>query len=381
MKILYIITKSGSGGAQTHITQLAQYMCEQGHVVAVMAHPDGTLKTRVETVGAQFYPNPSFSNNYDPFAGIAIMRTIREAVADFKPDVVSLHSSSAGFWGRLAIRNTVPTVFTAHGWGFTDGVPFLRKIIAMVAEKYTARFARKIICVSEKDRMLAVTYHIAAPSNITTIHNGVEDLSLLFKKHVTTTSSGKIRIVFVGRLDPQKDPESLIRAYASLPQALRMTAELYIVGDGPKRKMLNELVSHYGVVGDVHFAGDVPRQKVFDILSDGFSDACNTNTIFALISHYEGFPRSILEAMSLGLAIIASDVGGVSEAIDETTGIIVPLGDGGAITAALTKLLSDPSRIPLMGATARQKMLEEFTLEQMLQNTEKIYTEILASQK
>ena len=85
--------------------------------------------------------------------------------------------------------------------------------------------------------------------------------------------------------------------------------------------------------------------------------------------------------MSLGLAIIASDVGGVSEAIAEGTGIMVPPGDSAAITATLMNLLSDPSQIPAMGAIARQKMLQEFTLKEMLQNTEKIYTEILASKK
>ena len=113
----------------------------------------------------------------------------------------------------------------------------------------------------------------------------------------------------------------------------------------------------------------MPREQVFDVL--------NQCQIFVLISKWEGFPRTILEAMSCGLAIIASDIGGISEAIDSNCGILLEKNNVLEIKFALEKLLEEPTLINKLGQAAYEKVKKEFNLEKMLKNTGEIYQNII----
>ena len=147
MKILYLITKSEPGGAQTHIYQLSRYFIEKGDQVAIMSYPGAWLEQETGKLGVKFYPNKCFSNIPNPFTIFKAIKEIKKAVKDFNPDLVCCHSTAAGFLGRLTIKNKIPTIFTAHGWAFTKGTPFLRKTIAILIEKVGGRFCSIIIWV------------------------------------------------------------------------------------------------------------------------------------------------------------------------------------------------------------------------------------------
>jgi len=388
MKIFYLITKSEPGGAQTHIWQLAKFFKKKGDAVAMMAYPRGWLESEIKKLGFQFYPNYFLSNNLNPFSGYKAMKEIEKAISDFKPDLLSCHSTAAGFWGRIAIKNKVPTIFTAHGWAFTKGVPFWRKILAILAEKIAAKYCSKIICVSNFDRNLALKYKIASEEKLIVIHNGVEinenqkpslatagrserkeRSSLRPLKSKNQNDNSKIKIVFVGRLAKPKEPILLLKAYNDLPDELKEKAEILIIGEGPKRKELEKFIREKDLKEKVKLLGSLPREQVFDVL--------NQCQIFVLISKWEGFPRTILEAMSCGLAIIASDIGGISEAIDSNCGILLEKNNVLEIKFALEKLLKEPTLINKLGQAAYEKVKKEFNLEKMLKNTGEIYQNII----
>lgn len=367
MKILYIITKSEPGGAQTHIWQLSKYFIGKGFKIGVMSYPGGWLEKEVKKLRVKFYPNYFLSNSINPIQDFRAIREIKKAVREFKPDLVSCHSTKAGFLGRLAIRNKIPTIFTAHGWAFTEGASFFRKQLTILIEKISGKFCSKIICVSEFDKKLALKYKIVSPNKLTVIHNGVEilqDDTGIKQKNVERI----IKIVFVGRLAKQKDPLLLLRAFNDLPSELRNKAQVSIVGEGSKRKELEKFIKENRLEEKVRLLGGLPREKVFEILKK--------SDIFVLTSNWEGFPRSILEAMSCGLPVIASDVGGVKEAIDENCGILVKRRDKEGIKNALEKLLKNPPLIEKMGRKAKEKAKKEFSLDKMLEKTEKIYQEL-----
>lgn len=372
MKILYIITKTTSGGAQTHISQCAAYMKSLGHDVAVMANPGGWLEKNILDQELLFLANPFLSNSFNPISGIRAMRAISEAVSEFQPDIVSCHSSAAGFWGRIAIHNRVPTIFTAHGWGFGDGMGFIRRCVAIVAERLVSMFAKKIITVSEKDRLLGLRYYIASRKKLVTIHNGVEDL----QDYVTSATTDLIKIVWVGRFVDPKKPETLLEAFKQLPVNIQERAYIEFVGDGEKRSLLESMIVEYNLEDKVYFLGDVSRQEVFQYV--GERNNSNTPAIFVLTSDHEGFPRSILEAMSLGCVVIASDVGGVKEALHNDAGIIVEPGNSNQLAKALTRLIDDPILIKEFGGKAREIMQEKFTLQRMLEKTYAVYNMVLA---
>ncbi len=379
MKILYVITKSEIGGAQTHVFDLARHIQNRGHKVAVMAYPGGPLEkifnskflisnqfsiSNFQTSEKiKFYPNRYFRNSYNPFLGIGAMREIKKAVKDFKPDIAHCHSSVAGFWARLAIRNNVPTVFTAHGWAFTEGAPFLRKCLAILIEKIAGKFCSKIICVSDFDKNLALKYKIASSDKITVIHNGVE-VSVEQTRN-DTQNRREIRIVFVGRLAQQKDPLLLLESFNNLPSELKNKSQVSIIGEGPKRKELEEFIKKNKLEEKVKLLGSISREKIFEALRE--------SDIFVLTSNWEGFPITILEAMSCGLPVIASDVGGVREAVDKEVGFLIERGDKEALKKALMELIENPDLREKMGQNAQKRAEDNFSLDKMLRETEKVY--------
>jgi glycosyltransferase involved in cell wall biosynthesis len=365
MKIFYLITKSEAGGAQTHVFQLSRHMRSLGHLVAVMAHPGGWLEEEVTKLGARFYPNPHLTNAINPLADIRAAVALKNALSDFRPDLVSCHSTKAGIIGRLAIRNRIPTIFTAHGWGFAEGASLVRRMTVPFAERLAAKFCAKIICVCENDRQLALRHRIAPAEKLITIHNGVE--TNVPQAALDVAEGAPIAIAFVGRLANPKDPLLLLEAFCGLPNELQRQARIEIIGDGPKRNALARFIADHALTHRVTLRGSLSRQEVLSVLAQA--------RVFALITNYEGFPRSILEAMAVGLPVIASDVGGVKEALTPECGILVPRGDKAAITRALETLLRDPGRIQKMGRAAHERAKALFSLEKMLTATLAVYSD------
>lgn len=362
MKILYLITKSEVGGAQTHVAQLCEYMAARGHKIAVMSCPGGWLEQSAKNFGCIFEPNKYFSNSFNPLSALKAIVKIKEFINDFKSDIIHCHSSGAAAFGRLAIRGRVPTIYTAHGWGFNVGVPWPQKIIAILVEKFLASYANKIICVSKFVKNLAIRYHIATDSKFTIIYNGVEDLKLF------TDSSEKIRIVFIGRLSEPKQPLMLLEAFEKLSDNTKNKCEIIIIGDGPKRVTLVDFIEKHHLSG-VNFFGGLTREETLKILA--------TSDIFVMISKWEGLPITILEAMSAGLPIIASDVGGINEAITDDCGMLVRVGDIAGLLSALENLINNKTLRRQLGEIAAIRAREKFSLDKMCHETEKVYEEVL----
>lgn len=356
MRILYTITKSEIGGAQVHVMQLAKHMKDSGNAVAIVSQPGGWLENEATKLGIRFYNNPYFANSFNPFRIKKSFSLIKKIVSEFNPDIVHTHSSFAGIITRLAIKNKIPTIFTAHSWAFTDGASLFRKIIAPISERFASQYTSKIICVSKFDRELALQYRIASSEKITVIYNGVSETLL-------NTSKEK-NIVSVGRLAYPKDFVLLLQAYMASGSSLKFE----IIGKGPDKRIIEEEIVRLGLVGRVTIRSD------FNGPEDVRKELAKAS-IFILISKHEGLPITILEAMSAGLPIIASNVGGISEEIDETCGILVENNVEEICTAI--KLLSETDKQKQMGESARRRYEEKFSLEKFLHETESVYISLV----
>ena len=364
MKILYLITKTEEGGAQTHVAQLVRYFTDQGNEVGVLSYPGGWLENEVVSLGADFYPNIYFANSYNPFRLFRAVGEIQKTVKQFQPDIVACHSSMASFLGRVTIRNKVPTVFTVHGWGFNNYVGILSKTIALIAEKVAARYCEKVICVSEFVKELAVVHKVVAPEKCAVIYNGIEKLGKI-KEH---SENELLKIVFVGRLAAPKEPEILIKAYQSLEFRFLEKTELLIIGNGPQEEQLKFIVGK-DTPGKITFLGRVPRKEVVLLLEK--------SDIFVLATKWESFGLTALEAMSIGLPVIVSNVGGLKEVVDDKSGILVESGNVREMKRALEKLVGDQELRISLGENGRKRAFEKFSVETMFQKTEKLYKEIL----
>jgi glycosyltransferase involved in cell wall biosynthesis len=348
-RLLQIITDDGQGGAQSHVeTLVACALPEYETHVACGGEGVGALSRAVRSAGCTVHPVASLIQPVNLTRDRHAISALRKIIRSVRPDLVHLHSSKAGVLGRIAARQeAVPAVFTAHGWAFAEGVGLARKMIAVPAEWMAARFGGHIITVSQYDAELARRYRICRDDRLTVVRNGLPDIG---HERATHMAAGEPHITMVARFSPQKDHETLIRAFAMIPKAIMWRASL--VGDGPTRCAMQQMVNCLNLGDRVQLIGardDIPR-----VLA--------SSSVFVLASHYEGFPISIIEAMRAGLPVIATNVGGVSEAVlHEKTGYLVGRRSVQELSDALLRLVENPSLRGAFGAAGRERYSSEFT--------------------
>jgi len=358
---MFVVTRADAiGGVQVHVRDVASALTERGHDVRVVAGRRGPFSEALRRAGVGETECPSLQRAIDPRQDARALRALRREIASFAPDIVSTHSSKAGILGRLACVGGPPCLFTAHGWAFTEGVPARQRRVYREVERRLAPLAARIVCVSEYDRRIGIAAGIQ-PDRLVTIHNGMPDLSSAAGR-ADPGRDGPPRVVMTARFDRQKDHRTLLRAAARVDGVL-----LDLVGDGPDLRPMQELARELGLADRVRFLGH--RDDVAAVLAQAH--------LFALISNWEGFPRSTLEAMRAGLPVVVSDVGGSAEAIVEgESGFLVPRGDVDAVADRLRRLAGDRVRRRRMGEAARHRYETEFTFSRMLERTLRVYHEV-----
>jgi glycosyltransferase involved in cell wall biosynthesis len=363
--ILYVITKSELGGAQGHVYDLIKSLHQQYDIHLAVGAP-GLLADKASDLGIQVHIISSLKRKINPVTDFQAVRQCMGIIRSVKPDLIHCHSSKAGVVARLAAWICrVPAIFTAHGWGFDPRSPRLQRNIALGVEKVLAPISTKIICVSESDRQLAISLKVTSPKLVVTVHNGIANESI----PTAIPERQPPKIIMVARFNrAQKDQYTLMQAIAKIKQPIQLT----LVGTGPDWEDSKHLAETLGITDRVAFLGD--RLDVPDLLAD--------SQVFVLSTHYEGAPISILEAMRCGLPIIATNVNGIPEQVaDRVTGLLVPHQDVNALADAISRLIDDPLTRHQMGVAGKQKFLQEFTVEQMVDKTELVYRSILKQNK
>ncbi|CAN5638871.1 glycosyltransferase family 4 protein [soil metagenome] len=361
MRIAFVTTQSDSmGGSHVHVRDVSTALTKEGHDVMVFVGGTGPFTEQLAANGVAFHSLTHMVRPLKPGEDIKAIRELKDVLLAFKPDIVSTHSSKAGIIGRLAgDRAKLPTLFTAHGWSFTEGVGRSAAIYERV-ERMVARKGGTIVCVAEADRQLAIDRRVARSEQLVTIYNGMPDFPERANPGVGTPM-----IVSVARLDTQKDHPTLFRAL-SLLKDRDWTLEL--VGGGSRTEEFQGLARELGILERITFHGSQPNVRPM----------LERAAMFALISNYEGFPRSTLEAMRTALPVVVSDVGGSREALVEgETGFSVPRGDANAVAKAIGKLLDSPDKRVEMGLKGRQRYEDEFTFGAMFAKTKKVYEDVI----
>lgn len=360
MRIAFINTRSDAvGGSQIHVQHLSLALMRQGHDVRVFLGGHGRVTDALEASGVPFSSVTHLVRQVAPLTDFWGFCELRAALKAFRPDLVSTHTSKAGLLGRLAARSLgIPATFTAHGWSFTEGISAPARRLCAIIERSIAPLTAKIITVSEYDRRLALQYGIASPRQLVAIHNGVPDLA---GDRRAEPWRARPRIVMVARFEPQKDHATLLEALSGLGH---LDWELEFIGGGPLEAAGRSLCEALAISDRVTFLG--PRADVAARLAH--------SQIFALITRWEGLPRSILEAMRAGLPVIASDVGGVAEQVlDGRTGYRVGRGDVAGVRSRLSELIASSELRTRMGHAGRKHYEQNFTFARMFERTIEVY--------
>ncbi|MEM7129387.1 MAG: glycosyltransferase family 4 protein [Chloroflexota bacterium] len=359
-RILYVITRPDIGGAQGNVFDLISRVRNQ-YDVSLAVGFYGSLTDSVAKLGIDVHILPSLVRSINPITDVKAVREFLQLLDSIKPDLVHLHSSKAGTIGRIGCRIArIPSVYTAHGWGFSLGNPVIRRRIAYCSEALLGRLGQ-IICVSEDDRQQAIHNRVSNPSNIKTIRYGIDALNC----QVAQPNVSPPTLVMVARFSEQKDQATLLRAIALLSH---LNFCVQFVGSGPYLDDMIKLAEQLDVTEKVDFLGD--RNDVPQILSE--------SQVFVLSTNYEGLPISILEAMRAGLPVVGSKVNGIpEEVVDGVTGYIVPPHNAEDLAIALRKLIENPELRSQMGTAGKEKFHSEFEIRRMLTETTSLYEDVM----
>lgn len=363
-RVALVITRGDVlGGAQAHVYELAKGLRDAGHVVAVFVGGDGVFVQQLREAGVPVWLVRSLVREVDPRADLRVLAELRTALRAFAPDLISTHTTKAGWVGRVLGRTLgVPVVVTAHGWLMTPGrlEPWQRA--AWLAERSLAPLARTVIAVSHYDHAIAREHRVVPLDKLRVVHNALPDVGPELRAQPSTAPP---RIVSVARFEQPKDPLTLIAALARLRDAA-WTCEL--IGDGSMRPQVEAALAEAGLAERVSLLGE--RDDVTARLAAG--------QVFVLPTLREGFPISILEGMRAGLPVVASEVGGIAEAVvDGETGALVPPGDPAALAAALEPLLVDADRRRAQGEAGRRRYEQEFSFEPHVRRIWAVYADAM----
>ncbi|TFH93001.1 glycosyltransferase family 4 protein [Vibrio ouci] len=364
MKIIYVITKASEiGGAQIHVRDLSILSKNQGHDILVITGEKGALVDQLETSGVKTKVVPSLVRGINPLCDILCVIQLCKEYYMFKPDIIGLHSSKAGILGRLAAKITgFPAIFTAHGWSFAEGISPKKRKIYILIERIFSKLAIKIITVSKQDKDLAIKNRVSTDEHQVVIYNGVGP-SLPTQK--TNEESKTVKLIMVARFNKQKDHSTLIN---SLERLAHLDWRLDLVGGGPLLNKIRKLVDESSVKNKINILGE--RNDVDELLS--------SSHIFLLISNWEGYPLSILEAMSSGLPVICSNVGGVNEAVkDGFNGFLIERQDSVMLSEKIEKLICNSELRKAIGKNNYNDYIQKHSLETMHSKTLEVYKTVL----
>jgi len=338
---------------------MASALQNSGVDVCVFSGTQGALQEELSQRGIAHRLVPGLVRAISPLHDLRAVLNLASELRQFRPQLISCHTAKAGLVGRLAGWLVgVPTIFTAHGWQFAEGISVWQKAIVLTLEFLLARISRKIITVSGYDQNLALHFRLGSRHKIYLVHNGMPNL---LSSSPSLRGSSTVRLIVVARFQEQKDHATLFSALQTLED---LPWSLDLIGDGPERERWEQWVNDRQWSQRVTFAGqvlDVPRRL-------------EASDIFVLPSLWEGFPRSILEAMRASLPVAATDVGGVSESvIDGKTGFLVPPKNPWALAKALGALMADGALRRQMGAAGRHRFEAEFTFDAMYEKTMSVW--------
>ena len=266
------------------------------------------------------------------------------------------------------------TVYTAHGWVFNEPLKPCTKWLYRTLEKFTARNKDKIIVLSNFDAEVGQKAGIPA-GKLVKIPLGINPPPVVEKQKAREKLCGinnykllinNFVIVTIANLYPTKGLTILIEAVKKIKDMINIdNLKFVIIGEGAERNKLEALVQNYNLANTIFLPGAVVNAAEYLPAFD----------LFVLPSLKEGLPYTIMEAMAAGVPIIATNVGGVSSLIDETTGKSIDPGDSEQLASTILWALKNPGETKKRAARAHEK-IKEYPLAKMLTETSAIYRKL-----
>ena len=370
IKILYIITSSGIGGAERILYYTATGLDYNKYDISVCSLKKmGEIAEDLEKQGIEVYC--LHMGDRESFWGwlssiIALIRLFPYLIR-IRPTIVHSFLFRANILARIA--------------GYLTGVPIvISSVRVMGGEKKYFHYVERItsfmvdhyVTVSESVKRYIIDKSKISAEKISVIYNGVniksQDNSYEQNPKMPFKTGDKDRILMtVGRLHKQKGHCYLIQAVSKVRKEFP-NVKLLVAGEGEEENNLKKLVKSLDLMNEVIFAG----------LSSDIERILPMAELFILPSLWEGLPNALLEAMAAGKPVVATKVGGIPEiVVHGETGILIPPRDTDALAIAIIDLLQNRLKEKDMGEAGRIRAAKRFSIYKMIEKTENLYQELL----
>jgi glycosyltransferase involved in cell wall biosynthesis len=379
-KILFVITKASWGGAQRYVYDLATGLDTSKFEVAVAVGGEGALKKHLAAKKIPVLALKHLGRDVNLLGDIDAFIELLSLIRSERPDIVHVNSSKAGILGAIVgrIGGVKKIIFTSHGWAFNETrtlpsrllfkfihwLTVLLSTMTIANSESTKRDMAHLPFIAEKIKVVYPGRHIEKFASQATSRQTLMAL-LDSRKFMTAGLRGKeaLWIGTIAELHPNKGLGYLIKAVATLDKKNK-NVSLIIISDGDEYDNLLYMVKSLGLEKRVFLAGFV----------DGAAHLLKAFDIFALPSITESFGYVLLEAGAAGLPVVASNVGGIPEIIENgKTGILRKPRDSDSFAWALDMLASNPAKRKILGENLKKKVETQFTLGKMLKETVRIY--------
>lgn len=379
-KVLFVITKSNFGGAQRYVYDLAINLPKERFEVSVAlgstgekGASTGKLRALLKEAGIKTIVVKSFMRELSLPRETRALLELSRIIKEERPDILHVNSSKAGglgaFIGRVVGVERI--VFTVHGWPFGEDRGFLFALLLKMTSWLTVLLSHSTILVSNYDREKA-SWMPFVQKRFTVIHNGLEHIDFIprdkARSYLETHSGADLPhasawIGTISELHKNKGLSYAVKACSMLKHK-GIDFIFLIIGSGEEQKNVERIIAEENLTDRVFLLGFVPDAQVYLKALD----------IFTLTSIKEGLPYVLIEAGRATLPVVASRIGGIPEIIEhESSGVLVEPRDGNAIANTLQTLIRDKQKRHEFGTTLKQKVVENFTFDHMVQQTLQVY--------
>jgi glycosyltransferase involved in cell wall biosynthesis len=387
IRIANVITRMIVGGPQQVSLAVAGYYRDQPgfefHLLSGLeAGAEGEYLSEIEAQGIRFHPVNGLVRAAAPLRDLGALVDLRRKLRQLSPHIVHARSAKARLLAPLAARLTgVPVILqTVHGWSFNNQVDWRRSLFVQL-EKVACTSCHCNVFVSERDLAEGIELGIIPADALergkaAIIRSGIDLTSIARStdeerralRRSLGVSDGEEVVSLVQRLSHPKTPEVFLEAMRPLVEK-RPQVQVWVVGDGMLRPACERTVERWGIKERVHFLG--LRKDVPAILS--------ASDVVVHSSIREGLPRVVLESMAIGTPLVATDVGGVREAVRPgENALLVPPSNPEALTRSVLSVLDEPESTRRRVEEGKRSA-RDFSATRMLDDQHALYLRLLSA--
>jgi glycosyltransferase involved in cell wall biosynthesis len=372
--ICFLLGSFQTGGAENHVLQILKNLdYSRFNACLAVMKDDGEFKPYFQELGIPIYVVKTYKNKAKrKFLEILKIISFAKFLKKQNIDILHIHLTGCYMFGMYAayLAGISKKIITWHNiydnsvrnWSTIDLV--FNNLKGFFQVKVASTFANKIIAVSGDVKNKNCRFFKIKSEKVVVVYNGINTDN--YKEKVFKNKNvinGKFIIGAVGALQQQKD-------YITMLKVIRLVSQKYpnvilkIMGEGPERKNIESFIKNNKLKKNIHLEGivrDIPN-------------VLHQLDLFLMTSLWEGFSIAVLEAMVVGLPIVATKVGGNGEAIShKETGLLVPVKDYTIISGAVEEIICNPKKAEDYGKAAKKRFRDNFTIDAMMQNLDKIF--------